>query len=39
MGVEVDGILDKYRINGSALQEGIFVEHLNMHKLRDVVKR
>lgn len=39
MGVEVDGILDKYRINGSALQEGTFVKHLNMHKLRDVMKR
>jgi len=38
-GVEADGILDKYQITDSALQEGMFIKRKEMHKLRHVAKR
>jgi len=37
--VEADGILDKYQITDSALQEGMFIKRKEMHKLRHVAKR
>lgn len=37
MGVEADGILDKYQITESAMQ-GVFIKREKMHKLRHVAK-